>query len=330
MKKRSFYKILSFLMTTLILITTVIQPMITKADSAATFQDSMLVLTPVGIDNANPDFFKEYANNLVPGDNITFAITLKNVSSERVKFYFWASDTDFSNDEISKEISDELLSLIRLKIDLIDDSTIYDGPASGKGDTYLGASKISGTGRADAIPLGTLESNTSTIMKINIQVPTTLGNEFQLALAAVDWTFLCEIYEDTTPPPTEPPTSPPTTPPTEPPTTPTPTEVITPSITPIPTSEEDETIDIEEDDVPEGTVEIEEEDVPEGTVEIEEDEIPEGIIVIDDDDLGKLPQTGTVSGMIGNTSQISTIVFLLLVVCFILGVIKNRMKNTSN
>ncbi len=321
MKRNFRYKILGFYMTLMILTTLIFRPININADSKATFQNGMLVLTPEGINGAKPDFFKEHTSNLLPGDTRTFAITLKNNSSERVKFYFWASDTDFASNENGKEVSDRLLSLIGLKIEMLDSSVIYLGPASGRGDSHAGASKIIGTGRADAIPLGWLESNTSKTMNITINVPTTLDNDYQGVLAAVDWTFLCEIYETPitpTPPPTNPPvvTPTPTTPPTiTPEITPEVTPELTPEVTPEALLEDDSSL--EENEISEG----------DGG---ETDETPEGIIIINDKDLGKLPQTGTVAGIVGNSSKISSVVFLLLVVCFILGYWKNKMKNTSN
>jgi len=291
----------------------VFRPVAIKAGSAATFQNGMLVLTPVGDNGTKTDFFKEYTNNLLPGDNLTFAITLKNDSSERVNFYFWASDSDFANNENKKEMSDVLLSLIRLKIEMPDNTLLYEGPASGKGDSHIGASKIIGTGRADGIPLGWIESNSSKKMNITIQVPRDLGNEFQAAFAAVDWTFLCEVYE--APTPTTTPTNPPEGTPTPTPVTP----IVTPSITPMPTPiEEEEVID----EVIDTIVDVNGEE--------SEDDIPEGIIIIDDTNLGKLPQTGTLASISGNSNKISSVVFLLLVVCFILSFVKYKMKNSSN
>ncbi len=357
MGKRHFYKVLSFIIAIVCFTTALSNPLTVNADSAATFHNGMLVLTPEGMNGTRPDFFKEYTSNLVPGDNTKFAIKLKNDSSEKVKFYFWASDTDFANNERAKLISDDLLSKINIKIELKDSNTIiYGGPANGKGSGLLDSSNIIGTGSEDAISLGWLDANTSTIMDITISVPTTLGNEYQGAVGAVDWMFLCEIYEvpttevtppiePTTPPiePTMPPTEP-TTPPTEPSTPPTepvnPTEEVTPTVTPVitepsigisPTPGDDTFLDITDDDIPlnleeGGSVNVEEDD----TVNIEEDSTPSGVIVVDDSDLGKLPQTGTFASVIGNSKNIGWFVLLILSGCFTLSLIKNKRKNTSN
>lgn len=337
MRKRHFNKVLSFIIAIVLFSTTLVSnPLIVKADSSATFQNGMLVLTPEGVNGTKPDFFKEYTSNLLPGDSVKFAIKLKNDSSDKVKFYFWAADTDFKDNEKAKLISDVLLSKINLKIELIDSNTvIYDGPASGKGNGI--ADSIIGTGSGDGVSLGWLDSNSSMSMLITINIPTSLGNEYQGAVGAVDWVFLCEILEvPTTPPtptssPTEPTTPPtnPSTPPTEPTTEPTepvtPTEpVSTPSVTPsivIPTpvistipDDDGEIVEIPDDDIPLGI----------------DDETPSGVIVVDDSDLGKLPQTGTFASVVGNTKNIGWFVLLLLSICCTLSLIKNKRKNTSN
>lgn len=337
MRKRHFNKVLSFIIAIVLFSTTVVSnPLIVKADSAATFHNGMLVLTPEGVNGTKPDFFKEYTSNLLPGDSAKFAIKLKNDSSDKVKFYFWAAETDFKENEKAKLISDELLSKINLKIELIDSNTvIYDGPASGKGNGITDS--IIGTGSGDGISLGWLDSNSSMSMYITINVPTSLGNEYQGAVGAVDWVFLCEILDvPTSPPtptnptvPTTPPTTP-TTPPTEPtviptepvtPTNPESTPTVTPSIvipTPvISTTPDDDTeiVDIPDDDVP---------------LDLEEDTTPSGVIVVDDSDLGKLPQTGTFASVVGNTKNIGWFVLVLLSVCCTLSLIKNKRKNTSN
>jgi hypothetical protein len=341
MRKRHFYKVLSIIIAIVLFSTTVVSnPLIVKADSAVNFHNGMLVLTPEGANGTKPDFFKKYTSNLLPGDSAKFAIQLKNDSSDKVKFYFWAADTDFENNDKAKLISDELVSKINLKIELIDSNgIIYDGPASGKGNGITDS--IIGTGSGDGISLGWLDSNTSMSMYITINVPTSLGNEYQGAVGAVDWVFLCEILEvPTNPPtptypptePTTPPTNPtnPTTPPTEPtikltePVTPT-NPVSTPTVTPstvVPTpvistipDDDTEIVDIPDDDVP---------------LDLEDDTTPSGVIVVDDRDLGKLPQTGTFASVVGNTKNIGWFVLLLLSVCCTLSLIKNKRKNTSN
>lgn len=301
MKKKWYHTLGLFVLVTILVTTILIEPMIAKADGAATFQNGMLVLTPEGIHGANPDFFKDYTKNLLPGDDITFTVQVKNNSSERVKFYFWAGDT-----ENGKVISDELLSLIHLRITRSDNRIIlYEGPAHGKGTGDPGSLEMIGTGAGDGIDLGWLNAGNNIGLNITISIPTSMGNEYQSEMASVDWTFLCEVYVPPTNPPTDPPTDPPITPPTDPPITP-PTESI---------PEGD--IDIEEDDIPEGAPEDESllENIPEE--DIPDDSIPEGVIVVDDKDLGKLPQTGTLASVIGNSIGIGTGVLLICVLCIL-------------
>jgi hypothetical protein len=320
MRRKPLSKMLGFFITVMTLFTsiavnaTVVNAAVTE--SAATFQNGMLVLTPEGVNGVKTDFFKEYTKNLIPGDEVTFAIKLNNISSERIRFYFWASDTDFGDNEEAKALSNDLLSLLSLKIELPNnEKPLYEGPANGKGNDTVGASKITGTGSSDAISLGWLEAGALSYLQVTITVPTGLGNNYKSSLAAVDWMFLCEIYEvpTTNPPTTDPPTTNPPT--TDPPTTEPP--IITPPIIPdlIP-EEEVDNIDIEEDEIPEGAPDV----------DITDDGIPQGAIIVDDSNLGKLPQTGTLASIIGNSSGVGSIIFLFLIASSILVFVKSRMK----
>jgi hypothetical protein len=321
MRRKPIFKTLGFFITVLMLfISIAVNDTVVKAavtDSAATFQNNILALTPVGENGANPDFFKAYTKDLVPGDEVTFAIKLNNLSSQTMRFYFWASDTDFGNNLEAKALSDELLSLINIKIMLANNEVpIYDGPADGKGDGSSSTTKITGTGVSDAITLGWLSAGAQSFLQITISIPSNLGNEYQSLFAAVDWTFLSEIYE--VPPSTDPPTTnPPSTDPptTDPPTTDPPT---LPPSTPEP-NPEGENIEIEEDDIPEGSPDT-------GDIDIAEDDIPQGDIIVDDSDLGKLPQTGTLAAIMGNSSGVSSVIFIVFLFYSTLMFIKSRRK----
>lgn len=352
MRRKPLYRIFGFFIAVMVIVTGMWNTTMVNGastDNAVTFQDDLLVLKPEGINGANPDFFGAYTTNLIPGDEINLAIKLENASSEKIRFYFWASDTDFGDDMEAKEHSDRLLAEIDLQITLASSNElIYEGPANGKGDGTTGSKKITGTGSRDAISLGWLDAGDLTYLQVKINVPTHLGNEYQSLYSAVDWTFLCEIYDippteppteppvteppTTTPPVTEPPTEPPvTTPPiTEPPVTEPPTitpPVTEPPITEVPITEiptdaptppvieeEVELISIDDDEIPLGTLEE----------EIEENEIPLGYIVVDNNTLGKLPQTGTLEGIKANSGNIGSAVIFILMASSVVVLMKKR------
>lgn len=362
MRRKPLYRIFGFFIAVMVIVTGMWNKTIVSGastDSAVTFQNDLLVLKPEGINGANPDFFGAYTTNLIPGDEINLAIKLENASSEKIRFYFWASDTDFGNDEDAKEQSDRLLSEIEIQINLPSlDEPIYDGPANGKGDGTTGSKKITGTSASDAISLGWLDAGDITYLMVKINVPTNLGNEFQSLFGAVDWTFLCEVFEVT---PTEPPKEPTVTP-SEPPVTeqPTVTPVITeppvteqPTVTPVitePPVTEEPTItpviteppitsplevEVSTNEVPGGSptfnndviyMDIEDDGIPLGIVEeeIEENEIPLGYIVVDNNQLGKLPQTGTFDGIKANSGTLGSAMIILLITSSVVVLIKRR------
>lgn len=143
----------------------------------------------VSLQNAdNLDTFK----NLMPnGSTKPQNIIIQNKSTKKMRVYFWANPTADAN---NKEISQKLLDTLELKITFqMDDSsgvmTLYDGPLSGK----AGKTKTKDIVSAP-ISLGYVYQNSqSGLITATLTAPETMGNEFKLAQASVQWQIQFEL-----------------------------------------------------------------------------------------------------------------------------------------
>jgi hypothetical protein len=169
------------------------------------------------------DLFGDITKNLVPGDvkNITVKLTNNDAEGDVVFALYaralkgeesralTASAGDFAN----KTANDELLNKIQLEISNYDESsTLYSGPMGGDSapDSIYGSFTDSdGTTVRGGKILGRVSAGKTGILKIAVSVDD-IGNEYQNALAAVEWRILAEPYipEEEEPGPTEPGPSP--------------------------------------------------------------------------------------------------------------------------
>ena len=124
------------------------------------------------------DLFENF-KNVLPGDELTQTITVRNDKDMQVRIYLRAEPVN--------QASREFLSRLTLTV-TCKDKEIFDAAASETAQL------------TKATLLGTFRKNGSTDLTVTLSVPAELGNEYMSAIGFVPWTFIAEeIPDDETP-----------------------------------------------------------------------------------------------------------------------------------
>ena len=123
------------------------------------------------------DLFPNF-KDVMPGDRLEQLITVRNNASQnvKVKIYLRALGAQAG--------SEDFLSQMRLKIDVIDGWMDYMFDAQANEPAQL----------TDWVCLGTLYSGGSVDLNVILEVPVTMGNEFQDRAGYLDWEFMIEEF----------------------------------------------------------------------------------------------------------------------------------------
>jgi len=143
-----------------------------------------------GSEQSLTDLFPDF-KGVMPGDSLTQKITVRNESSKKVKVKIYIRSLGAHEDSV------EFLSQLSLKVSKSADNKMaymFDAAASE-------AAQLK-----DWVYLGTLYSGGEVNLNVELEVPVTLGNEFQNKVGYLDWEFKVEEYPvegtDPVPPPT--------------------------------------------------------------------------------------------------------------------------------
>lgn len=122
---------------------------------------------------ANTDMFQNF-KGAMPGDLLIQDISVKNDVSNgvKVKIYLRAEPTE--------EAYKEFLSQMALTVTQVGDSELFSAPADQQG------------GLATNVCLGTFYSGAEVDLKVALDVPLTLDNEFQNSVGVINWVFSAE------------------------------------------------------------------------------------------------------------------------------------------
>lgn len=183
--KRSFALLFALILVSVVPLTAF------AADGKVTYSGNSgsLIFAP-GSDYSPTDLFPDF-KSVMPGDEITQKITVKNEADNQVKVKIYLRSLG------AEDGSEEFLSKLGLRVKTSDNNDMaYMFDAAADETAQL----------SDWVCLGTLYSGGTVNLDVILSVPVTLDNDYQDKIGYLDWEFRVEEYsvepEDPKPPQT--------------------------------------------------------------------------------------------------------------------------------
>jgi len=129
------------------------------------------------------DLFTNF-KGVMPGDTLTQDIEIKNTTNDEYEVEIFIKalgasdlvDAD-GNVVVSQEQSADFLKEMNLTVTPLQGGEYFDAPADQTGDL------------TEWVSLGKFYYNADVTLRVNLEVPITMGNDFQQRIGALQWTF---------------------------------------------------------------------------------------------------------------------------------------------
>ena len=185
---KKFFRIISSLVLALVLVCSTAVSFATGSSSVTYKGKAKEFIFQPGSDYSVTDLFTNF-KGVMPGDTLTQQINVRNEASKKVnvKIYIRAlGPAELKNEDgeqsVSQEESADFLKEMNLTVETDSDKKLFDAPADQT------------AGLTDWVCLGTFRSGADVDLNVNLEVPITMGNDYQERIGALDWQFMAEEY----------------------------------------------------------------------------------------------------------------------------------------